>query len=548
MPSSFVRDSFVKSGIATQSVQVIPNGVNIDQFRPEATAYDLKADRTFRFLFVGGTIWRKGPDVLLSAYLSAFTAQDDVCLVIKDMGGQSIYKGQTFSEKIKKCCENKNMPSIAYLDADIPPEAMPGLYTACQCLVHPFRGEGFGLPIAEAMACALPVIVTGYGPVFDYCDDDNAYFIQAEVRRFSEKKIGSLNTVDFPWYAEPDRNDLIRLLRHVYTHRDKAAQKGGAGRIYVESHLAWKHVAEKVIHRISRLKERPIRRLSKSPGSPAQQCPSQSPSEPPAFSNAIEAQIDKARRLCEMDRFNEAWGLLRDLMARAADQKQVRLTFAELLIQRRKYNEAAEILNRISSRQADTSALLLQSQCHLACGQIMEARRCLAHIPDTDAESAAVKVIQGRVAVAEGEPAVAQTLFQQAIRTDPGQGEAYAELGSLKWADGHHAGAFDLFLQGFGCSPAHGDIADRLHRAAVSLGELTRAAEAFRQKVVVHPHNRRLRCLYIDLLLHQEKFETADAEIASAIRVLGQDKILSDVAVEVKTKISESRKTETKPQ
>ena len=38
---------------------------------------------------------------------------------------------------------------------------MAALYAACDCLVHPYRGEGFGLPIAEAMACGLPVIVTG---------------------------------------------------------------------------------------------------------------------------------------------------------------------------------------------------------------------------------------------------------------------------------------------------------------------------------------------------------------------------------------------------
>jgi glycosyltransferase involved in cell wall biosynthesis len=28
---------------------------------------------------------------------------------------------------------------------------MPGLYAACDSLVHPSRGDGFGLPIAEAI-------------------------------------------------------------------------------------------------------------------------------------------------------------------------------------------------------------------------------------------------------------------------------------------------------------------------------------------------------------------------------------------------------------
>ena len=29
---------------------------------------------------------------------------------------------------------------------------MPGLYTACDVLVHPYRGEGFALPVLEAFA------------------------------------------------------------------------------------------------------------------------------------------------------------------------------------------------------------------------------------------------------------------------------------------------------------------------------------------------------------------------------------------------------------
>ena len=30
------------------------------------------------------------------------------------------------------------------------------LYGSCDVLVHPYRGEGFGSPIAEAMAGSLP--------------------------------------------------------------------------------------------------------------------------------------------------------------------------------------------------------------------------------------------------------------------------------------------------------------------------------------------------------------------------------------------------------
>ena len=58
-------------------------------------------------------------------------------------------------------------------------EELAGLYAACDCLVHPYRGEGFGLPIAEAMACGLPAIVTGYGAAMDFCDERTSYPILA---------------------------------------------------------------------------------------------------------------------------------------------------------------------------------------------------------------------------------------------------------------------------------------------------------------------------------------------------------------------------------
>src|SRR5207302_1409289 len=93
---------------------------------------------------------------------------------------------------------------IEYLHQNLREEELAGLYTACDCLVHPYRGEGFGLPIAEAMACGLPVIVTGYGAALDFCNDENAFLIPASIRCFPERKLGDLETVDYPWLAEPD--------------------------------------------------------------------------------------------------------------------------------------------------------------------------------------------------------------------------------------------------------------------------------------------------------------------------------------------------------
>jgi FkbM family methyltransferase len=259
VPSSFVRDGFVQSGVPADKVHVIPLGVDADSFKPGLEPLPLPTTKSFKFLYVGGTIHRKGIDVLLRAYARTFERASDVTLVIKDMGVGTFYQGQTSEQLISAFRGNLKHPEIIYLDGSLPEEDMPRLYCACDCLVAPYRGEGFGLPIAEAMACGLPVIVTGHGAALDYCDEETAWLIPAQVVPFHEKKVGDLDTVDFPHLAEPDGNELVSLLRRVRLDRDEARQKAEAARQRVLERLTWQHSAALVRERLEELAGRPAR-------------------------------------------------------------------------------------------------------------------------------------------------------------------------------------------------------------------------------------------------------------------------------------------------
>ncbi|MEW5956165.1 MAG: glycosyltransferase [Chloroflexota bacterium] len=260
VPSNYVRDCYIRSGIPAGQVFVVPNGIDTARFRPDMIPYPLKTNKHFKFLFVGGTIQRKGVDVLLKAYTRAFSAADDVCLVIKDMGGQSFYQGRTSQTMIDAVRQQPNAPEIEYFDSTLSDEQLAGLYTACDCLVHPYRGEGFGLPIAEAMACGLPVIVTGYGAALDFCNEENAYLIPAQVTRFPEKRIGERETVDYPWWAEPDPAALVDLLRQVFTNPNEAGAKGQMGMAHIRAGFTWTHVGQVVARRLEVLRRKPVLR------------------------------------------------------------------------------------------------------------------------------------------------------------------------------------------------------------------------------------------------------------------------------------------------
>lgn len=247
-PSTFARDAFLRSGVAPETVTVIPHGVNPAVFHPGTAPWRLSTRATFRFLFVGGAIERKGFDVLLRAYVREFTADDDVCLVVKDF-----HYGDQAAGVVADLAGRRRAPEIAYSYGDVAPATLGGLYTACDAYVQPYRGEGFGLPIVEAMACGLAVIATGAGPMREHASHDTAYLIDAdEVAVPQVVWHPALATAEPPTWYEPDEAHLRRVMRHVAEHRDEATRTGARASAHILATRTWGHTADAIVARLKR--------------------------------------------------------------------------------------------------------------------------------------------------------------------------------------------------------------------------------------------------------------------------------------------------------
>jgi hypothetical protein len=174
-----------------------------------------------------------------------------VTLVVKDFGADGVYRGANRAP-IREYAESGALPRVELLHADLSPAELAALYRSCDVLVHPYRGEGFAMPVLEAMACGLPVIVTAGGPTDEFCPPEAGWRIPATRAEFPEERIDAFVTAGRPWMLEPSAEALVELLREADADPKQRATRGRAARAAAER-LSWDAVAARYAERIMAL-------------------------------------------------------------------------------------------------------------------------------------------------------------------------------------------------------------------------------------------------------------------------------------------------------
>ena len=260
-PSEYVRQSYIASGVAEELVHVVPNGVDLQRFSEDGPAWPLPTAKGTVFLFVGGTIARKGIDVLLRAYGDAFTSADDVCLVLKGFGGSSFYRGQTAESLIDAFKLDEHAPELVFLDEEVPFDRLPSLYRAADVLVQPYRGEGFCLPALEALACGVPVIVTAGGPTDDFTSEACAWHVPSRRVPLPTDAFGEPELALAPggFLLEPEIVGLVAALRSAADPAERTRRARHA-RGHAEP-FGWDNAATHALGRLEALRGRvPVRK------------------------------------------------------------------------------------------------------------------------------------------------------------------------------------------------------------------------------------------------------------------------------------------------
>ena len=258
--SNFSAEVFYINGVPPEKTYVIPHGVDTRVFNPDIHPVKLKTKKKFKFVAVVAPHFRKNIDVLLEAYCRAFTAKDDVCLVLKTKvykhsdglyhhtnnpkgrKGFEVVMGDLFKAIYKKY--GKNIPEIELLDGHV--ENVASIYNACDCHVTTTGAEGFGMPLLECMACGLMSIAPNYSGHLDFMNPDNSLLINTSMRHakpyeqywtFNPKsKIG-----------QPSVQHTAELMKKAYNEFDELMKKFKPNMEKTVEEFSWVKATEMII-------------------------------------------------------------------------------------------------------------------------------------------------------------------------------------------------------------------------------------------------------------------------------------------------------------
>jgi phosphatidylinositol alpha-mannosyltransferase len=145
-------------------LEIIPNGVDTDRFRPDASVPASLDDGRPKILFVGRSDPRKGLPLLLEAFSEVRRQVPGVRLVIVGVEQSEV------AESVRRL-DAAVVQDISFAGY-APPEQMAGYFAGCDVFCSPATGqESQGIVLLEAMAAGRPPIafaIPGYRDVVSH--------------------------------------------------------------------------------------------------------------------------------------------------------------------------------------------------------------------------------------------------------------------------------------------------------------------------------------------------------------------------------------------
>jgi glycosyltransferase involved in cell wall biosynthesis len=206
----------------TSPVSIVPNGINLNEFRQMKNKVDSKKSLTLSIdkkyiLFMSRIHPKKGLEYLVNSWVILADKYKEWDLLIAGPEHDKKY-----IKDIKDIIKKYNLESRVTFTGMVTGRKRVDVFGASDLFILPSHTENFGIAIAEAMAAKIPVITT-HGTPWQGLEEHNA-----------------------GWWVELNQNNIDKALENALSLGKKELKQKGLNGFNLIQKYEWKYQAKKM--------------------------------------------------------------------------------------------------------------------------------------------------------------------------------------------------------------------------------------------------------------------------------------------------------------
>ena len=212
--SKFTKDKLIITGIPKSKIVVVPNGIDLDNFRYLSIEKSEEQTVEPTICYFGRLNWQKNIDVLIKALSLVKKEIPQVkCKII------GIGPAEKELRRLVQAMQMENSVSFSGPVKDY--NELLSQAKKCHLFVSPSTLEGFGITVIEAMALSLPYVITDIPPFLEITD---------------QGKGGEI-------FKQNNVKDLAVKIKNLLQNQKIYSEKVKEGETLVKKY-EWKHIAK----------------------------------------------------------------------------------------------------------------------------------------------------------------------------------------------------------------------------------------------------------------------------------------------------------------
>jgi glycosyltransferase involved in cell wall biosynthesis len=230
----------------SKKVDILPAGVdNLIFYHDPEIQNEIAASSATKFLNIGKWEIRKGHDVLLEAFNSTFSEDDDVLLL---MVNYNPFISEQENHNWARLYKNSKLGNKIYIFPRMQSqEKVSALMQSVDCGVFPSRAEGWNLELLEMMACGKPVITTFYSGHTEFTNRENAFLIQPEEFESAYDGVFFFGEGQWMKFTDNNFNELVKYMQTIHSNKKSQGSLINVPGMETAKQFSWQNSARRLI-------------------------------------------------------------------------------------------------------------------------------------------------------------------------------------------------------------------------------------------------------------------------------------------------------------